>query len=127
MGRSNNSFTSWVGSPHTSGEQNPNPETKLFTAVLSQAVHDAFSNHVDKLNKEAARNFLISNNKNLQTICEMAGRNSQYVSEKIRKKILRENGWNVDVSVDGHRKEYRGTHKGRKRGPKFKNKHLTLT
>ena len=101
------------------------PETKLFTAVLAQAVHDAFSSHVDKLSKQAARNFLISNNENLQTICEMAGRNSQYVSEKIRKKILRENGWNVDVAVDGRRKSYRGTHKGKKRGPKFKNKHLT--
>ena len=91
-----------------------NPETKLFTAVLSQAVHDAFSSHVDKLNKQAARNFLTSNNENLQTICEMAGRNSQYVCEKIRKKILREKGWNVDVTVDGCRKSYR------------KNKHLTL-
>ena len=86
------------------------PETKLFTAVLAQAVHDAFSSHVDKLNKQAARNFLTSNNENLQTI---------------RKKILRENGWNVDVAVDGRRKEYRGTHKGRKRGPKFKNNILT--
>ena len=84
------------------------PETKLFTAVLSQAVHDAFSSHVDELSKQAARNFLTSNNENLQTICEMAGRNPQYVSEKIRKKILREKGWNVDVAVDG------------------KNKHLTL-
>ena len=90
------------------------PETKLFTAVLSQAVHDAFSSHVDKLSKQAARSFLISNNEDLQTICEMAGRNSQYVSEKIRKKILREKGWNVDVAVDGRRKSYR------------KNKHLTL-
>ena len=90
------------------------PETKLFTAVLSQAVHDAFSSHVDKLNKQAARDFLPSNNKNLQTICEMAGRNSQYVSEKIRKKILKENGWNVDIAIDSRRKPYR------------KNKHLTL-
>ena len=89
------------------------PETKLFTAVLAQAVHDAFSSHVDKLSKQAARNFLISNNENLQTICEIAGRNSQYVCEKIRKKILREKGWNEDVTVDGCRKSYR------------KNKHLT--
>ena len=90
------------------------PETKLFTAVLAQAVHDAFSSHVDKLNKQAARNFLTSNNENLRTICEMAGRNSRYVSEKISKKILKENGWNVDIAVDGSRKSYR------------KNKHLTL-
>ncbi len=116
----------WITAGYTNSRK-PVPETKLFTAVLSQAVHDAFSSHVDKLSKQAARNFLISNNENLQTICEMAGRNSQYVSEKIRKKILRENGWNVDVTVDGRRKSYRGTHKGRKRGPKFKNNHLTLT
>ena len=90
------------------------PETKLFTAVLAQAVHDAFSSHVDKLSKQAARNFLTSNNENLQTICEMAGRNSQYVCEKIRKKILKENGWNVDIAIDSRRKPYR------------KNKHLTL-
>ena len=37
---------------------------------------------------------------------------------------IRENGWNVDVAVDGRRISYRGTHKGKKRGPK--NKHLTL-
>ena len=102
----------WITAGYTNARK-PVPETKLFTAVLSQAVHDAFSSHVDKLNKQAARNFLISNNENLQTICEMAGRNSQYVSEKIRKKILRENGWNGDVAVDGRRKSYRGTHKGK--------------
>ena len=113
----------WINSSSMNARK-PVPETKLFTAVLAQAVHDAFSSHVDKLSKQAARNFLISNNENLQTICEMAGRNSQYVSEKIRKKILRENGWNVDIAVDGRRKSYRNTHKGKKRGPK--NKHLTL-
>ena len=102
----------WITSSNYT-TRNLDPETKLFTAVLSQAVHDAFSSHVDKLNKQAARSFLISNNENLQTICEMAGRNSQYVSEKIRKKILREKGWNVDIAVDGRRKSYR------------KNKHLT--
>ena len=102
----------WINSS-SMNVRKADPETKLFTAVLSQVVHDAFSSHVDKLNKQAARNFLISNNENLKTICEMAGRNSQYVSEKIRKKILKENGWNVDIAVDGRRKSYR------------KNKHLT--
>ena len=43
MGRSSNSFTSWVGG-HVTGGHNAEPETKLFTAVLSQAVHDIFSN-----------------------------------------------------------------------------------
>ena len=34
------------------------PETKLFSAVLSQAVHDIFSDHVDKIDKNQALNFL---------------------------------------------------------------------
>ncbi len=33
------------------------PEKRLFIAILSQAVHDAFSTHVPKLEKEAARSF----------------------------------------------------------------------
>ena len=125
MGRSNNSFLSWVGSPPTSGGQNPDPETKLFTAVLSQAVHDAFSNHVDRIDRDSAMDFLTNNSFHLRMICEMAGRDASYVRGKIRKKLLSEDDWNVDVSVDRCRKEYRGTHKGRKRGPKFKNNILT--
>ena len=46
MGRSINSFSSWVGSPHTIGGRNSPPEEKLFGAVLSQAVHDVFSNPI---------------------------------------------------------------------------------
>ena len=124
MGRSANSFSSWVGG-HITGGQNAEPETKLFTAVLSQAVHDIFSNHVDRIDRDSAMDFLTTDSFHLRMICEMAGRDASYVRGKIRKKILRENGWNVDVSVDGCRKEYRGTHKGRKRGPKFKNNILT--
>jgi hypothetical protein len=29
----------------------------------------------------------------------MAGRDANYVREKIRKKVLRDNGWNVDVAI----------------------------
>ena len=75
------------------------PEKRLFIAILSQAVHDAFSDHVPKFEKRAARNFLTSNSPDFQHICEMAGRNHAYVREKIRKKVLRDNGWNVDVKV----------------------------
>ena len=88
MGRSNNSFTSWVGSPHTIGGQNPDPETKLFTAVLSQAVHDVFSRHVDKMDKAQAMDFLTTDSFHLRIICELAGRDSGYVRKKIRKKLL---------------------------------------
>jgi Tfp pilus assembly protein PilE len=75
------------------------PERKLFIAVLSQAVHDAFSSHVPKVEKQQAQAWLISNSKDFKSICENAGRNAKYVTEKIRRKILKANGWNIDISV----------------------------
>jgi len=92
------------------------PETHLFTAVLSQAVHDVFSNHVDKVDKAQAIDFLTEDSWHLRMVCELAGRNPDYVREKIRKRLLSDE----DCNVDGCRKEYRNTHKGKKRGPKFK-------
>ena len=65
-----------------------NPETHLFTAVLSQAVHDVFSTHVDKVDKEQAMDFLTEDTWHLRMICELAGRNPDYVRSKIRKKLL---------------------------------------
>ena len=75
------------------------PEKRLFIAVLSQAIHDAFSEHVPTFEKERARTWLMSNSKDFRDICELSGRNHRYVFEKIRKKILRANGWNVDISM----------------------------
>ncbi len=75
------------------------PEKRLFVAVLSQAVHDAFSAHVPSMEKRAARNFLTRNSGDFQAICELAGRDSDYVRQRIRKKVLREQGWNVDVAI----------------------------
>ena len=91
------------------------PEKRLFIAILSQAVHDAFAPHVPPLEKQAARNFLTGNSSDFQHICEMAGRDHAYVREKIRKKVLRENGWNVDVAIRISSPRRR----------KFKQKHLT--
>jgi len=89
MGRSLNSFTSWVGGHITSG-QNVDPETKLFTAVLSQAVHDVFSSHVGKMDKNQAMDFLTEDTFHLRMICELAGRDAGYVRKKIRAKLLDE-------------------------------------
>ncbi len=75
------------------------PEKRLFIAILSQAVHDAFAPHVPGIEKRAARNFLTSNSPDFRHICEMAGRDHAYVRERIRKKVLRENGWNVDTKI----------------------------
>ena len=65
------------------------PETHLFTAVLSQAVHDVFSTHVDKVDKAQAMDFLTEDTWHLRMICELAGRNPDYVRQKIRKKLLK--------------------------------------
>tara|TARA_R110000751_G_scaffold3561_1_gene17006 strand:- start:165 stop:437 length:273 start_codon:yes stop_codon:yes gene_type:complete len=89
MGRSLNSFTSWVGG-HVIGGHNAEPETKLFTAVLSQAVHDVFSNHVDRIDKDSAMDFLTNDSWHLRMICELAGRDASYVRGKTRKKLLDE-------------------------------------
>ena len=120
MGRSNNSFTSWTNPANTPGPRVRMPEERLFIAVLSQAAHDAFSTHVGKLERDAARAFFMNKGKRFRDICELAGREPQYVHEKVRSKILKANGWNLDESM---RKTYRQRlTKGKKRGPK---KHLT--
>ena len=64
------------------------PETKLFTAVLSQAVHDVFSTHVEKRDKAQAMDFLTNDSYHLRIICELAGRDADYVRGKIRKQLL---------------------------------------
>ena len=75
------------------------PEKRLFIAVLSQAVHDAFSAHVPPYEKNQARTWLVRNSKDFREICELSGRSSRYVLEKIRRRILEKNGWNVNISL----------------------------
>ena len=121
MGRSNNSFTSWTNPANTPGPRVRMPEEKLFTAVLSQAAHDAFSTHVGKLERDAARAFFMNKGKRFRDVCDLAGREPQYVHEKVRSKILMANGWNMDESM---RKMYRQSSVRKKRG-RYKKKHLT--
>ena len=64
------------------------PETKLFTAVLAQAVHDVFSTHVEKRDKSQAMDFLTTDSAHLRMVCELAGRDASYVRQKIRKRLL---------------------------------------
>ena len=104
MGRSSNSFTLMVGQSNIPGPRVLMPEERLFIAVLSQAAHDAFSTHVGRLEREAARAFFMNNSRWFKDICELAGREPQYVHEKVRKRILKANGWNLDESM---RKTYR--------------------
>ena len=137
MGRSVNSFTSYVG--HAL-EISPDdkvtlPEKDLWVAVLCRAVLDAckgppeldMSRKANKshkslynFNRDQARHFFMEGGYHFNLICEMAGRNPAYVQAKIRKILLRKNGWNVDVPITSH---YRQGPKRKKGRPK--KKHLT--
>ena len=121
MSRSSNSFTSRVSQANILGSRVHVPEEKLFIAVLSQAAHDAFSTHVGKLERDAARAFFMNKGKRFRDICDLAGKEPQYVHEKIRSKILKANGWNLDESM---RNIYRQSSIRKKRG-RYKKKHLT--
>ena len=78
----------WVTSSNYT-TRNLQPETKLFTAVLSQAVHDVFSDHVERIDHSQAVEFLTNDSWHLRLICELAGRNPDYVRDKIKKKLLK--------------------------------------
>jgi len=138
MGRSVNSFTSYVGHAEETIDEKrvALPEKDLWIAVLCRAVLDACKGPPDldmtrmankahkslyNFNREAARHFFMEGGFHFNLICEMAGRNPGYVQAKVRKIILRKNGWNVDVPITSH---YRQGPK-RKRKPKYRKKHLT--
>jgi len=129
MGRAANSFTGWVGqATEIDDDRVTLPEKDLWVAVLCRAALDACKgpprldltsraniSHYNyyKYNREAARHFFLSGGAHFKEICEMAGRNPTYVQTKIRKIILRKNGWNVDVPITSH---YRQGPKRNKRG-----------
>jgi len=134
MGRANNSFISYVGhAEETISDDKVNlPEKDLWVAVLCRAALDAF-NKAPSLNmkvianrthqnrytydRDQARHFFLDGGFHFNLICEMAGRNPEYVQEKAKKLILRENGWNVDVPITSHYRQ--GPKKGRGRPRKY--------
>jgi len=127
MGRSINSFTSWVGDITMEGDRVTPPEKGLWTAVLTRAVLDAckgppnlnlslqsnvtHQNHYT-YDRDQARHFFMRGGSYFDLICELAGRDPDYVKQSVRKIILRKDGWNVDVPITSH---YRGSKKGRGR------------
>ena len=137
MGRAANSFTSWVGHALeiNPGDKVTLPEKDLWVAVLCRAVLDAckgppkldmkvpaniaHKNHYTYA-RDQARHFFLEGGSHFRLICEMAGRDPSYVQAKIRKIILRKNGWNVDVPITSHYRQ--GPKRGRR---KYKKKHLT--
>ena len=139
MGRSINSFTSYVGhAEETINEDRVTlPEKDLWVAVLCRAVLDAckgppdldmtrpanitHKNHYD-YDRDQARHFFTEGGSHFRLICELAGRNPEYVQAKVRKVLLRKNCWNVDVPITSH---YRQGPKRGKRKPKYRKKHLS--
>ena len=139
MGRSVNSFSTWVGhAEETISEGKVTlPEKDLWVAVLCRAVLDAckgpprldmtrkanvsHKNHY-KFDRDQARHFFLEGGTHFRHICEMAGRNPAYVQQKIRKVLLRKEGWNVDIPITSH---YRQGPKRGRRKPKYRKKHLT--
>ena len=139
MGRSANSFTTWVGRAEEtiSNERVTLAEKDLWVAVLCRAVLDAckgppeldmtrranvsHKNHYN-FNRDQARHFFMEGGAHFRHVCELAGRNPVYVQAKIKKVLLRKSGWNVDVPITSH---YRQGPKRGKRKPKYRRKHLT--
>ena len=127
MGRAINSFTNWVGDTSMEGDRVTLPEKELWVAVLCRAVLDAckgppnlnlslqsnvtHQNHYT-YDRDQAYHFFMKGGPHFNLICELAGRNPDYVQRQVRKIILKRNGWNVDVPITSH---YRGSKKGRGR------------
>ena len=63
------------------------PERRLFIAVLSPAAHDVFSEHVEKIDRQQAKDFLTQNTLHFKMICELAGRDPEYVIRKMKKRM----------------------------------------
>ena len=137
MGRSNNSFTSYVGhAEETINEDRVTlPEKDLWVAVLCRAVLDACKGPPDldmtrpanithknhyHYDRDQARHFFKEGGPHFRLICELAGRNPDYVQTQIKKVILRKNGWNVDVPITSH---YRQGPKRKPRGEKYRKTH----
>ena len=135
MGRANNSFAHWVGHAlEINDDRVTLPEKDLWVAGLSRAALDACkrpprlnmdlrSNVTHKNNytydRDQARHFFLRGGAHFRMICEMAGRNPEYVQQRVRKVILRKNGWNVDVPVTSHYRQGRGKKRGRPRKKKL--------
>ena len=134
MGRSANSFTNWVGDTLMEGEKVTLPEKDLWVAVLTRAALDAckgaprlnlsLSSNVTHQNnytydRDQARHFFLRGGTHFNLVCELAGRDPIYVQQKVRKIILRKNGWNVDVPVTSHYRSGRGRKRGRPRKKKL--------
>ena len=137
MGRASNSFTGMVGhaAETIDDDRVTLPEKDLWVAVLTRAVLDACKGPPDldmsrpanithqhhyHYARDQARHFFKEGGYHFRLICEMAGRNPEYVQNKIRKVLLRKNGWNVDVPITSHYRRSEASTKRKRGRPKKK-------
>jgi hypothetical protein len=134
MGRSVNSFKNWIGhASEIDGDRVTLPEKDLWVAVLCRAALDVCKSpprlnmksianipHQNQYtyDRDQARHFFLTGGAHFRHICEMAGRDPKYVQEKIKKILLKKNGWNVDVPITSHYRQ--GPKRGRGRPRKKK-------
>ena len=101
MGRASNSFTSYVGHAlEVNFDKVDLPETSLWIAVLCRAVLDACKGPPDldmsrranvshknqySFDRDQARHFFLKGGKHFRHVCEMAGRDPDYVQARIKK------------------------------------------
>ena len=91
----------YIKSLDEGGDRVSLPEKDLWVSVLSRAALDVVRNS-NRLERDQACAFFLKGGSHFRNVCEMAGRNPDYVQAKMRKYILRKQGWNVDVPITSH-------------------------
>jgi len=99
------------------------PEKDLWISVLSRAALDAVRGP-GRIERDQACSFFLKGGAHFKNVCQFAGRDPNYVQQKMRKHILSAKGWNVDIPITSHyRARVTGTYKKRGR-PRVKNLRL---
>ena len=84
------------------------PEKDLWVSVLTRAALDAVRGPT-RLERDQACVFFTNGGRHFRDVCEFAGRDPDYVQQKMRKCILRKAGWNVDTPITSHYRRKRTT------------------
>jgi len=97
------------------------PESDLWVSVLSRAVLDVVRGPT-RIERDQACSFFLKGTRHFRNVCEFAGRDPDYVQEKMKTYILREPGWNQPVpgkwrfgSATHYRKRTTAAKRGRPR------------
>ncbi len=134
MGRSHNSFTTWVGhAAETKHDNNTTPEHYLWTSVLSKAAHDAIYGS-DWREAKIAINWFKGMGVGFREVCGYAGKDPQYVHTKMiapiarretEMKMIRNGGRYYVKDSPKLPIQYHSYYRARKKRGPYKKKHVT--